>query len=446
MKLLLTTADTIALTTAFFAAYGIRNIWPLRMLLDSTQPFSVYLTALPAAVILLLVVFRLRGLYHPRQRVTLPYELLRATQSVALWALLIMGGSYLVKYDYSRLIVLLFWLTATLFILIGRWIVGRIIGRLPSTSSRLTNVLIVGTGRPAKAIAQQLHQYRRHGYRVIGFVGNRINGEPVIGQMGSLTALLQQHRVKQVYFADPSLSYRDILAAINACPKPDVEFRVTSNVFPLINPGILINDLEAIPSLDLKKSQPSLIYRATKRTMDIVVGSIGFILTLPLWAGIVMAIRADSRGPTILKQRRVGKHGHQFTLYKFRTMQTDTAMYAPPPTSGDDRRVTRVGRILRRTSLDELPQLWNVISGDMSLVGPRPEMPFIVEQYDEWQKKRLCAKPGLTGLWQILGRKDLPLHDNLEYDFYYINNQSLLLDFVILLRTIPQILFGRGAY
>jgi lipopolysaccharide/colanic/teichoic acid biosynthesis glycosyltransferase len=136
----------------------------------------------------------------------------------------------------------------------------------------------------------------------------------------------------------------------------------------------------------------------------------------------------------------------EFILYKFRTMKPESDEYEVAPISMDDSRVTGMGRFLRRMSLDELPQLFNVFRGEMSLVGPRPEMPFIVEKYTSWQRHRLDVKPGLTGMWQIMGRKELPLHDNLEYDYYYIRNQSLMLDFTILLRTIATIFKGRGAY
>ena len=142
----------------------------------------------------------------------------------------------------------------------------------------------------------------------------------------------------------------------------------------------------------------------------------------------------------------LGLKGRKFTLYKFRTMKPESDEYEVAPVSMNDDRITGLGRFLRRTSLDELPQLFNVLAGQMSLVGPRPEMPFIVEDYGSWQRHRLDVKPGLTGMWQIMGRKELPLHDNLEYDYYYIRNQSLMLDLTILLRTVAVIFKGRGAY
>ncbi|MEK7188130.1 MAG: sugar transferase [Patescibacteria group bacterium] len=187
-------------------------------------------------------------------------------------------------------------------------------------------------------------------------------------------------------------------------------------------------------------------YRVSKRTADLVAAAGGLIILSPAFVAISLLIRKDGPGRAILKQERVGQYGKKFFIYKFRTMDQSTPLYAPGPRRESDERVTRIGRFLRRYSLDELPQLWNVLRGEMSIVGPRPEMPFLVVQHNEWQKMRLSVKPGITGLWQILGRKDIPLSENLEYDFYYIHHQSFLMDLVIMLKTIPAIILGRGAY
>ncbi|MBS3902895.1 MAG: sugar transferase, partial [Anaplasmataceae bacterium] len=157
-------------------------------------------------------------------------------------------------------------------------------------------------------------------------------------------------------------------------------------------------------------------------------------------------VKRDSVGSIFIRQERVGKDGKVFFIYKLRTMYSDVDLYAPSPSGEGDSRITRVGSFLRRYSLDELPQLWNVLKGEMSIVGPRPEMPFLVQRYNDWQRKRLLVKPGITGLWQVFGRKDIPLTDNLEYDFYYIAHQSFLLDLVIILKTIPTIILNKGAY
>jgi lipopolysaccharide/colanic/teichoic acid biosynthesis glycosyltransferase len=187
-------------------------------------------------------------------------------------------------------------------------------------------------------------------------------------------------------------------------------------------------------------------YEPLKRAFDVVGALVGLVLTAPLIAWCALRTMQTSPGPPFIAQDRIGRNGETFRLYKFRTMAADVDLYAVAPVHGQDPRITDYGRWLRGTSTDELPQLVNVLKGDMSLVGPRPEMPFIVDGYDEWQRRRLSVKPGITGLWQILGRKDLPMHENLQYDFYYIRNRSLSQDLSILLRTISVVLLRRGAF
>ncbi|MBI2052739.1 MAG: sugar transferase [Candidatus Ryanbacteria bacterium] len=191
---------------------------------------------------------------------------------------------------------------------------------------------------------------------------------------------------------------------------------------------------------------PGTLYLFSKRLLDIVLSLAGLILTSFLFPLISLWIRHSSPGKAIIRQERIGEKGKRFILYKFRTMVAHTPLYAPAPRYGEDVRITRVGKILRKYSLDELPQLFNVLRGEMSIVGPRPEMPFVVEKYEPWQRVRFEVKPGITGLWQILGRKDLPLEENLEYDLYYVFHQSLFLDIAIIIKTIPHLIFSRGAY
>jgi lipopolysaccharide/colanic/teichoic acid biosynthesis glycosyltransferase len=187
-------------------------------------------------------------------------------------------------------------------------------------------------------------------------------------------------------------------------------------------------------------------YRLLKRLADALASLVLVVLCLPLMAGLALAIRLQTGETPLFRQRRVGLGGKEFVMLKFRTMYSDTEAYAHSPEHPRDERVTSIGRWLRKYSLDELPQLFNVLRGEMSLVGPRPEMAFLVDQYEPWQRRRLEALPGMTGLWQIMGRKDLPLRENVEYDFYYIRHQSLCLDLAILLRTLPIVVLGKGAY
>ena len=185
-------------------------------------------------------------------------------------------------------------------------------------------------------------------------------------------------------------------------------------------------------------------YRASKRTCDIVLSGAGLVLLSPIVGLIALAIRVGSRGPAFFRQERVGRYGTPFMTYKFRTMDVTSPTFGPKPTSFEDERITRMGRFLRRTSLDELPQLLNILKGEMSLVGPRPEQPFLVARYASWQRARLSVLPGLTGWWQVNGRKQ-PMHEHVEEDLYYIQNRSLLFDLKIMMRTVRAVLSGDGA-
>jgi lipopolysaccharide/colanic/teichoic acid biosynthesis glycosyltransferase len=207
-----------------------------------------------------------------------------------------------------------------------------------------------------------------------------------------------------------------------------------------------IQELKKYHFQDLEKKLHRPVYDITKRFFDVIVSFSGLFLLLPFWFLLVVIIRIDSPGEAIFCHERVGKNGKIFKLYKFRTMYHGVKDQELAPQSPHDARITRIGKFLRRTSLDEMPQLLNVLKGDMSLVGPRPEMGFIVKHYTPLERRRLLVKPGLTGLWQILGRKDLPLHHNLEYDFYYIEHRSLFFDLIIIIKTFAVVISGKGAY
>jgi lipopolysaccharide/colanic/teichoic acid biosynthesis glycosyltransferase len=180
-----------------------------------------------------------------------------------------------------------------------------------------------------------------------------------------------------------------------------------------------------------------------KRTLDLIIGMLCLVFLAPVFLAIAAVVRFDSRGSVIFRQERIGQYGNPFMVFKFRTMAVDSPAFGPKPESFADERITRVGRFLRRTSLDELPQLFNVIKGEMSLVGPRPEQPFLVARYEPWQRERLSVLPGMTGWWQVNGRKP-PMHEHVEEDLFYIHNRSFWLDLYILLKTIQAVIDGDG--
>jgi exopolysaccharide biosynthesis polyprenyl glycosylphosphotransferase len=368
--------------------------------------------------------------------------------------LYIFSLAFLVKeWDLSRLVVLLSGGFSLLTLASAQYGILAWERYLWKKGKLTVRVLIVGAGEIGLRTLQKLKDDPEQKYEVVGFLdddpskeGKWIGKSPVLGKLSDLKKVVESYRVDEVIFAIPHLDPEKILSTLLTLDPHRVPVRVVADLFGVLHQETQVDLIEEIPIYELKGADDSLPYRIGKRVMDLIGGLILFAIFLLTFPIIALAIKLDSPGPIFFVQDRVGEKGRRFKMYKYRTMYVDTPPYAYAPHDPEDRRITSVGRFLRRTSLDELPQVINLLKGDMSLVGPRPEMPFIVEKYTDWQRKRLEVKPGITGLWQILGRKELPLHENLEYDFYYIKNRSLLLDLVILIKTIPALLKRKGAY
>jgi exopolysaccharide biosynthesis polyprenyl glycosylphosphotransferase len=445
--------DACFLSLSWIASYWIR-FWLTPLFDNPVNPFRPYLIGLPLIIASWLLIGAGLGLYR-RPRELQGIEQIRSLLKLTLLGLLVtMSISFLFReFQFARSVVLVSSLSNLVFLGLSRGIFRRIEKILKAEGQDGVKALIVGAGYAGARILQKLQDHPTTAYRVVGFLDDSpdkkdfsIGKARVIGRLTEIRKVVQSEGLEEVFVAIPNLPHSQILELVMECEGLDVDFHIVSDLFGVLAHETRIELLEDFPIFDLSSGQTDRSYQVAKRAFDLALtlpASLVFFLTCPL---IALAIRLESRGPVIFKQERVGLGGKVFILYKYRTMFIDAPAYAEAPRQEGDSRVTRVGRFLRKTSLDELPNLLNVLRGDMSLVGPRPEMPFIVEKYQEWQRKRLEVKPGLTGLWQILGRKDLPLHENLEYDFYYIKNRSLLLDFTILLRTIPALLITRGAY
>jgi exopolysaccharide biosynthesis polyprenyl glycosylphosphotransferase len=290
------------------------------------------------------------------------------------------------------------------------------------------------------------------GYRVIGLLDDAdelpekdVAGHPVLGRVEDLRDVAARHEIEEVFVALPSLGHTRMLQLVLACEDLGITFRVVTNLFEVLTAGTQIDLIDDLPLVRLGRERVSPLYEPMKRAMDIAIASVGLVLSAPLLAFVCWRLRRSGASP-LFAHERIGRDGKAFRMYKLRTLRDDVTPYEAAPRGADDPRITPYGAWLRASSIDEIPQLWNVLRGEMSMVGPRPEMPFIVSRYDEWQRRRLAVKPGITGLWQILGRKDLPMHENLQYDFYYIRNRSLAQDVSILLRTIGAVWSRRGAF
>jgi len=319
--------------------------------------------------------------------------------------------------------------------------------------------LLVGTGALADRTWERLTSRTVREHQIVGVLRSKADPSQnsaeniprsLIGTLEQLPEILDIGGIDQVVFADEGLRQSDVLDLIaHYNPRHDVKFRIACDDMAtvIVNRSAGVEEIDGVPVINLGSAHPHAGYQHLKRALDVVVSIVLTPFALAACAVFVPLIRFKSGNTGLFWQKRVGLEGREFWMVKFRTMRPDTDEYEFAPSGpGDPRVLGWLGAWLRKTSLDEIPQLYNVLRGDMALVGPRPEMPHLVDEYEPWQRRRLLVKPGLTGLWQILGRKNLPLQANLEYDFYYIQNQSFLLDLVILIRTIPVVLFGKGAY
>jgi exopolysaccharide biosynthesis polyprenyl glycosylphosphotransferase len=442
-------------TDAALVSLGWLGAYAVRRALDDAigvplNPFSQYLRALPLVVVPWIAACWWFGIYSaPRTRG--PVDELQKLMRGAALGVLVVGslGFFFKELEFGRAVVLLscvlnLALQATsriAFLFVERRFAS---GELP--------VLIVGTGVPAIRLLQKLQDHPETGHRVVGFLDDveelpekDVAGHPVLGRLGDLREVVRAHGVEEVFVALPSLGHTRMLSLVLDAEDLGITFRVATHLFEVLTAGTQIDLVDDLPLVRLGRERVHPVYEPAKRAFDLVLGAAALVAALPLMLWVAWRLHRSGTRPLFV-QERVGRGGRRFRMYKFRTLRDDAEPYAVAPTASDDRRITPYGRWLRATSIDELPQLWNVLQGDMSLVGPRPEMPFIVDQYDDWQRRRLGVKPGITGLWQILGRKDLPMHANLQYDFYYIRNRSLVLDASILLRTIGAVASRKGAF
>ena len=417
------------------------------------HPAVVYLEVLPLVLVLWVAMAAHRGLYTPRRSVSQLTETLESWKASTLTVLILMAAAYLSKYDYSRTVTVSFWAFALVLTSSARYGVRRAQLHYLRRGHGTIRTLIYGTGESAMMVLKKMRRYPELGYQVVGLVdddparaGEEIHATPVLGTSDDMVRIVKERGVHEVFIAQPLLGHEHILEVITRLDSEQIRYRIVSDLLEALTSRIELDGIANIPIVDLRGRRLSWPEALAKTLLDYTLCTLILIPALPLMAIIALLIKLDSRGAVMFRQERVGRGGRVFRIFKFRTMHDDSEKFELAPANREDPRITRVGRVLRRMSLDELPQLFNVLLGDMSLVGPRPEMPFLVGEYKPWQLRRLDVKPGITGLWQILGRKDLPLHGNLEYDFYYIQNRSLLWDLVILVKTIPIVLFGRGAY
>ncbi|MGH9942711.1 MAG: sugar transferase [Pyrinomonadaceae bacterium] len=480
--------DALVACVAFLAAFHLREGEPVFAAAGGwalSAEFAPYAAVLLFVVPVRLLVHAYYDLYRLRGEFSYVDEGVRVFKATAVASLLIVAAAFLWRggteyraFSYSRAVFVLDFLFA-LAAYAGLRLTTR--GAQSGVRRRGINLiptLVVGRGAEAALCVRELRARPEVGYRVIGVVESgavdeqtpeEFEGVPVLGGFDVLAETIRETRANEVFITDPQIPGELLFDVVMRVGRwRQVEFRLAPNLFNCLPRKTEIDQIGTLPMIQLFREPLSRWARVVKRATDVLVAGLALLLLAPLWLLVALLIKLDSKGPIFYRQERVGMDGRIFLFLKFRTMRADAddAVHreyqrkliagASDTNLGDERkpvyklrddpRVTRVGHALRRLSLDELPQLLNVLRGDMSLVGPRPPIPYEVEAYELWHRKRLDMKPGLTGLWQVSGRNRLSFDEMVRLDLFYIENWSPLLDLKIILRTLPVMLRGDDAY
>lgn len=459
--------DVAVLFGAFVFAYALRYVWRLGPELNEFQftPIDAYWVVAGLFIPVTVLSFYVLGRYSGRRSVSLLDELPRIAAGVVIGTAAVVFVFFVSRpLFFSRLMFMYLGAAGAVGTLV--WLglrlgLVQVVRRAGFDNQR---IVVVGSGVVAKYLMQQLSASPASGNRVIGYLeesddqgnGSGFGRFQRLGDLNDLEVLIRTETIDVVYIALSATTQHNLEPLIERCRVHGVRFRVVPDLLEAQFGRMEIHPLAGIPLVTLSDNAIVGFKYVQKRALDIVVSLLGLIISAPLCLVIAIAIRVDSRGPVLFRQTRIGKDGAEFTLFKFRSMVVDAEALKRQMIAGgphpalfkirDDSRRTRVGRVLRRMSLDELPQLFNVLTGSMSLIGPRAQVSDEVAQYDEWARHRLRVHPGLTGLWQVSGRSDLPFEEMVMLDTYYVANWSLGLDLKILVKTIPAVLSGRGAF
>jgi exopolysaccharide biosynthesis polyprenyl glycosylphosphotransferase len=444
--------DSLAIFAAMLLAYQLRfdrllpalDFWLLLLIVPVVTPL-VYLTM---------------RLYRVHQYSTAE-EVRRILVSVSLIISAVVMVSFWSRASFSRLWMLLSWGLGLLFALSSRRLWHWRVRRLRLRGQLTFRTLIVGANAEAERLAATM-QTKELGFEPVGFVAGsldevRLDDRRVLGPVDRIRELIRDAEADCLFVASSAVTAEDVVQIMKARRQEDVEVRFTANLPTVLSSRLAPQTIGGVMTLSVNVLQLTRAQAAAKRACDVLVAGLGLLALAPLLLAVALAIKLGSPGPVVFRQERIGLRGRPFTLLKFRTMvagadrllaglREQNEADGPLFKLRHDPRVTRVGRFLRRYSIDELPQLVNVLKGEMSLVGPRPPLAAEVALYEEWQLDRLEVRPGITGLWQVSGRSELSFEEYVRLDLFYVENWSIAYDLFILSKTIPLLVSARGAY
>jgi exopolysaccharide biosynthesis polyprenyl glycosylphosphotransferase len=459
-------SDLVLINLAFAFAYVVRYEFQWLAPTTFTDPYSRYLPQQVLLTLLLIITYAQQGVWTRRRGDFWADEASRVVYATAAGVILSVAATFFFRpLAFSRLLLIWAWLFTSIFVAVARLVRRVILTILYQAGIGVDRVLVVGGGEVGRSVIRTLLARPDLGFRAIGYLDNA-GGEnnmglgriPHLGAWHELDrALAEQSNVHTVFLALPGGPHTQIGELARICQERGVLVHVVPDLLDLSLNRVESTSMAGLPMLSVREVRLSRAGQIMKRLADLLLVLLGAIPALLVGAVIALAIKLESAGPVFYVSERIGQRGRPFMMVKFRSMVADAealkgALLPLNEASGPifkiraDPRLTRVGRLIRRLSLDELPQLYNILLGQMSLVGPRPPLAEEVAQYQPWHHQRLEVKGGLTGLWQVSGRSDLTFDEQCLLDIYYIENWSLALDFRIMLQTIPFTLFSRGAY
>jgi exopolysaccharide biosynthesis polyprenyl glycosylphosphotransferase len=461
-RILFGLSDILLATLGFEGAYQTRSFLPFENTFYLTTQQKVLL--LGGALVALILIALWLEIYEKLDSAHPRIVLRDASRQVAYAALCLVVLEYAVRLELSRPFLLLFAAYTWVLLLLFRLTAGRVVGVLRREFVAPHQVLIAGTGERALRLARAFEASGEYDIRLRGFLSEEQQppSEIALGSLyrvwpvSELTSILREHVIDEIIFAVGSESLANLEEVFLVCDEEGLRTRVAVDFFPHVNSTVSLDRFGDTPLLTFSAAPYDEVQLLAKRGIDVMIAAAGLLVLSPLMALITLLVRLTSPGPAIFRQVRCGLNGRRFVFYKFRSMvenaeelklqlshlnTRDEVVFKIP----DDPRLTPLGRVLRKFSIDEWPQLWNVLRGDMSLVGPRPAVPSEVDQYKCWQRRRLRMRPGLTCLWAISGRDNVDFETWMKMDMQYIDNWSLSLDWKILLQTIPRVITGHGA-